>query len=157
MLSNIGIDESMLTDEQKKRAMIIHSLFKIQKEHNYLPEEELKKLAEELNLPVADIYSTASFYKQFYLQPRGKNVVCVCVGTACHVGGAPKVLEVLENKFGIKAGETDKDLNVTLETVGCVGCCGLAPVVTLNEEEIIGEVTKEKAQELADRVWDKKS
>ncbi|MCL0101384.1 NAD(P)H-dependent oxidoreductase subunit E [Peptococcaceae bacterium] len=152
-----GIDEGVLTEEQKKRATIIHSLFEIQKEHNYLPEEELKKLSEKLNIPLADIYSTASFYKQFYLQPRGKNVVCVCVGTACHVNGAPEVLEVLENTFGIKAGETDKDLNVTLETVGCVGCCGLAPVVTLNEEEIIGEVTKEKAQELADRVWNKKN
>ncbi|MCD5406684.1 MAG: NAD(P)H-dependent oxidoreductase subunit E [Desulfotomaculum sp.] len=148
---------TVLTDEQKKKAMIIQALFVIQKEHNYLPAEQLKQLSERLELSTADIYSTASFYKQFYMQPRGKNVVCVCVGTACHVSGAPEILETFEKTFDLKAGETDPDLNVTLETVGCVGCCGLAPVVTVNEAEILGEITTAEAEKVAGKVWPKEA
>jgi NADH:ubiquinone oxidoreductase subunit E len=100
------------------------------------------------------VYSTASFYKHFYFKPRGKNVVCVCVGTACHVRGASKVLHELEEEFGVKEGETAKDMSMTLETVGCVGCCGLAPVVTVNED-VIGEVGPKKVRGIIDDVRSK--
>ncbi len=143
-----GID-GVLTEAQKRRGLLIHALQKIQKEHNYLPGEKLKELSKDLDIPLSDIYSTASFYKHFYFKPRGKNVVCVCMGTACHVRGASKVLERLEEKFGIKEGETTPDLSVTLETVGCVGCCGLAPVVTVNDE-VVGGVDSRKVQEIID-------
>jgi NADH-quinone oxidoreductase subunit E len=135
----------VLTDEQKRRAVLIHAFHKIQKENNYLPEDKLVELSQELNIPLSDVYSTASFYKQFYFKPRGRNIVCVCVGTACHVRGAQEVVHQLENEFGIKEGETTADMSVTLETVGCVGCCGLAPVIVVNDE-IVGELTKAKTE-----------
>ncbi len=140
ILGNIG---EVLTETQKKKAVLIHALHMIQEEHNYLPEEELIRLAKTLDLPLSDVYSTATFYKQFYFSPRGKKIVRVCTGTACHVRGAEKVLQRLKSEFGIKEGETTPDLTMTLETVGCIGCCGLAPVATINEE-VVGELDDKK-------------
>lgn len=142
---------NVITDEQKRRGMLIHAFQKIQKEHNYLPEESLKELSESLNIPLSEVYSTASFYKHFYFKPRGKNIVCVCMGTACHVRGASKVLNKLEQEFGVKEGETTPDKSMTLETVGCVGCCGLAPVVTVNEE-VVGDLNPRKMDEIIDMI-----
>ncbi|MEJ2683351.1 MAG: NADH-quinone oxidoreductase subunit NuoE [Candidatus Sulfobium sp.] len=143
----IGSVGEVLSEEQKNRGVLIHALQNIQKEHNYLPEDVLKDLAKRLNLPLSEVYSTASFYKHFYFKPRGRNVVCVCLGTACHVRGAGKVLEKIEESFGIKEGETTEDMSLTLETVGCVGCCGLAPVVTVNDE-VEGDLNPKKVNEL---------
>lgn len=140
-----------LNENQKGRGFLIHALQEIQKEHNYLPEDKLRKLSKNLNIPLAEIYSTASFYKHFYFKPRGKNIVCVCVGTACHVRGAAKVLEQLEEEFGVNEGETTGDMSMTLETVGCVGCCGLAPVITVNSE-VVGELSAEKIDGVVDMI-----
>lgn len=150
----IGHAGAVLTDAQKKRGVLIHAFQSIQKEYNYLPEDVLNSLAKKLDIPLSDVYSTASFYKHFYFKPRGKNVVCVCVGTACHVRGASKVLEKIEESFGIKEGETTADLSLTLETVGCVGCCGLAPVATVNEE-VVGDLSVKKVNELIKMVGEK--
>ena len=139
----IGHVKDVLSDAQKKRGVLIHAFQSIQKEYNYLPEDVLHALSKKLDITLSDVYSTASFYKHFYFKPRGRNVVCVCVGTACHVRGASKVLEKIEESFGIKQGETTEDLSITLETVGCVGCCGLAPVATVNEE-IVGDLNPKK-------------
>lgn len=141
----------VLTTDQKKRGLLIYAFQQIQKEYNYLPEDRLRELSKKLDIPLADVYSAASFYKHFYFKPRGKNVVCVCMGTACHVRGASKVLHKLEEEFGVKEGETTPDLSMTLETVGCVGCCGLAPVVTVNEE-VVGDVGTKKVNEIIKRV-----
>jgi len=143
-IGNVG---EVLTEAQKKRGILIHAFQGIQKEHNYLPEDVLNALAKKLDIPLAEVYSTASFYKHFYFKPRGKNVLCVCVGTACHVRGAAKVLEQIEESFGIKEGETTPDMSLTLETVGCVGCCGLAPVVTVNED-VVGDLDPKKVDEI---------
>jgi len=89
---------------------------------------------------MSEIFSVASFYKMFHFNPRGKKIVKVCLGTACYVRGSKKVLDAMENAFDIKNGETTEDLAVTLETVGCVGCCGLAPVTTINDD-VVGEIT----------------
>ena len=151
----IGHAGAVLTEAQKKRGILIHAFQSIQKEHNYLPEEVLIGLARKLDIPLSEVYSTASFYKHFYFKPRGRNVVCVCVGTACHVRGASKVLEKIEESFGVKEGETTADMSLTLETVGCVGCCGLAPVVTINEE-VAGEVTLDKFDALAENIRSRK-
>ncbi len=137
-----GIGE-VLSQEQKQRGILIHAFQHIQEEHNYLPQEELDKLSKELNLPMSFIFSTATFYKQFYFTPRGKRIVRICTGTACHVRGADKVLHNIEDEFDIKEGETTEDLSMTLETVGCIGCCGLAPVATVNED-IVGEIDAKK-------------
>lgn len=148
-LEELNVDEliggvgELLTEAQRRRGILIHAFQKLQKEYNYLPEEVLDGLAKRLDIPLVEVYSTASFYKHFYFKPRGRNVVCVCVGTACHVRGAGKVLEKIEEEFGIKEGETTPDLALTLETVGCVGCCGLAPVVTVNED-VVGDVSPKK-------------
>ena len=150
----IGNVKEVLTEVQKKRGVLIHAFQSIQKEHNYLPEDVLSSLSKKLNIPLSDVYSTASFYKHFYFKPRGRNVVCVCVGTACHVRGASKVLKKIEESFGIKEGETTTDMAVTLETVGCVGCCGLAPVVTVNEE-VVGDLNLKKVDEVITMVEEK--
>ncbi len=123
----------IVSDAKKRRSILIHSFHKIQKENNYLPEEELKALSKKLRIPLSAVYSTASFYKQFYFTPRGKNIVCICVGTACHVRGASEVVKKISEAFDVKAGETTADLYLTLETVGCIGCCGLAPVLVVND------------------------
>jgi NADH-quinone oxidoreductase subunit E len=156
--TSIGDLDKVLDEGQKKRSLLIHAFHKVQKEHNYLPEEKLNEISKELDIPLSEVYSTASFYKQFYFKPRGKNIVCVCVGTACHVRGAQEVVNKFEESFGIKAGETTEDLSVTLETVGCVGCCGLAPVVVVNDE-ITGEITPSKTntiiKDIKKRAYDK--
>ena len=143
-IGNVG---EVLTETEKKRGVLIHAFQSIQKEYNYLPEDILNALSRKLDIPLSEVYSTASFYKHFYFKPRGKNIVCVCVGTACHVRGAGKVLEKIEESFGIKEGETTQDMSLTLETVGCVGCCGLAPVVTVNEE-VVGDLNPKKVNEI---------
>lgn len=144
-IEKIKVDEQIgelgriLTHQEKKKGILIHALQQIQSELGYLPEDIVEKLAHHLNLSMSEIFSVASFYKMFYFTPRGKKIVKVCLGTACYVRGSKKVLETMENVFEIKSGETTKDLEMTLETVGCVGCCGLAPVITINDE-VVGEV-----------------
>ncbi len=143
----LGHISEVLAESEKKRGVLIHAFQQIQEEHNYLPEEELKKLSKNLDISLSDIYSTATFYKQFYFTPRGKKIVRVCTGIACHVRGADKVLHKIEDEFGIEEGETTPDLAMTLETVGCIGCCGLAPVATINED-IVGEIDLKKLDEI---------
>lgn len=148
MIGHIG---GVLSEKQKKRGILIYAFQKIQKENNYLPEDVLKMLSEKLDIPLSDVYSTASFYKQFYFTPRGKKIVRVCTGTACHVRGADDVLNKIRDEFKIEEGETTPDLAMTLETVGCIGCCGLAPVATINEN-IIGEIDMKKIDEIIDSI-----
>lgn len=150
----IGRIGEVLTETQRKRGVLIHAFQSIQKEYNYLPEDVLNSLSKKLDIPLSEVYSTASFYKHFYFKPRGRNIVCVCVGTACHVRGAAKVLEKIEESFGVKEGETTADMSLTLETVGCVGCCGLAPVVTVNEE-VVGDLNPKKVDEIIRMVEEK--
>ena len=147
----IGHVGGVLTENQKKRGILIHAFQKIQEEHNFLPEEELRRLSRNLGISLSDVYSTATFYKQFYFTPRGKKIVRVCTGTACHVRGADKVLDKIKDEFKIEEGETTSDLAMTLETVGCIGCCGLAPVATINEN-IVGEIDMKKVEGVIDLI-----
>ncbi len=152
-VEELNVDEMMgkvgriICEHDKKKGVLIHTFQRIQHDYGYLPGDVLETLAKKLSLPLAEIYSVASFYKQFHFSPRGRKVVRVCMGTACHVRGAKKVLEALEGEFGIQSGGTTEDLSMTLETVGCVGCCGLAPVATVNED-VIGDIGKKKLQSL---------
>lgn len=139
----MGAVSKLLSDREKKKGVLIHALHTIQEENGYLPEDVLRRLSGNLNIPLSDIYSVASFYKMFHFKPRGKKIVKVCLGTACYVRGSKQLLTTLENEFRVKSGETTEDLAMTLETVGCVGCCGLAPVSTINDE-VIGEIIGEK-------------
>jgi NADH:ubiquinone oxidoreductase subunit E len=105
------------------------------------------EIARFIGVPESHVYSVASFYAQFRLLPLGRKRVAVCRGTACHIRGAPKILSVIEQTVGLKEGETSEDLEYTLETVACIGCCALAPCVRINRE-VSGEMTHEKAKEL---------
>jgi len=116
-----------------KEGGLVPLLQDVQRELGWLPEEALALVADTLGLTLAQVVGVASFYAQFYFEPRGRHVVRVCTGTACHIRGAPKILERLEEELGIEAGETAEDLSFTLETVNCVGCCALAPVVVVDE------------------------
>jgi NADH:ubiquinone oxidoreductase subunit E len=133
--------EAVLDDAAGQRGMLIAVLQRVQEKIGFLPEDAMTMIAERLSLSLNNVYGVASFYKHFHFKPRGKNIVKVCMGTACHVRGAKSVLTEMEHQLGIKEGETTKDLAVTLETVGCVGCCALAPVVTINDKDLFGELT----------------
>ncbi|MEW6181775.1 MAG: NADH-quinone oxidoreductase subunit NuoE [Bacillota bacterium] len=117
-----------------KDAVLIHVLEDAQNEFGYLPEEALEVVSKELGISLAEIYGVASFYARFYFTPRGRNIVRVCTGTACYVRGSGRILTKFEDELGLKNGETSEDLKYTLETVSCVGCCALAPVMVINEK-----------------------
>ncbi len=111
---------------------LIPVLQEIQKEFNYLPEEALDAVSEKLGVPLNQVFSVATFYNAFSLDPKGKFVIQVCMGTACHVRNAPKIVSELERLIGINKGETSADNLFTLETVNCLGACALGPVMTIN-------------------------
>jgi len=117
---------------------------------NYLPEAVLKEVSRELDMPLSKIFRIATFYNLFSLDPVGKYKVTVCTGTACHVRGAEGIIEAFEPELGVKCGETTDDMLFTLEEVRCIGCCGLAPVMTVNEE-VIGPMTKKKVPEIVNK------
>ncbi len=116
-----------------KKHAVIMILQDIQDKYNYLPQGILKDLSVLMDIPLSRIYSIATYYKLFSLQPKGKHLCQVCLGTACHVRGAGKILERLERDLNIHAGDTTEDLRFSLETVRCVGACSLAPVVIVDE------------------------
>lgn len=111
---------------------LISILQDIQSEYNYLPEDAVRAVAGQLELPLIQVYSVATFFKAFSLKPRGEHIVNVCLGTACHVRGAPAVLDEVERELGVKPGETTEDMRFTLETVNCLGACALGPILVLD-------------------------
>ena len=113
---------------------LIQILLEIQAEHHWLPTVALERIAEKLQVPMTRILHIATFYKAFSLVPKGRHQIHVCAGTACHVRGASRVLDTVEGLTGIKAGETDLDLKFSLETVNCLGCCALGPVMEIDGE-----------------------
>jgi NADH-quinone oxidoreductase subunit E len=112
---------------------LIGILQDVQAQYRYLPEQPLARVAELLEIPLAQVFSVATFFKAFSLEPRGKHVCQVCMGTACHVRGAKGVLDELERELDVKAGKTTKDGEFTLETVNCLGACALGPIVVIDE------------------------
>ena len=118
----------------KDRSYLIPLLQDVQDEFGYLPEQQLKQIAEYVGMSFVAVYGVATFYNQFRLTPLGKNVMRVCRGTACHVKNSANILTAIETELGIKAGQTTRDKLFTLETVACIGACSIAPVVNINEE-----------------------
>ena len=116
-------------------------------EYNWLPESCLRRISQRLNVPFSEVFEVATFYKAFSLEPRGKHLVHVCLGTACHVRGAPQILNKIERTLNIKAGRTSEDLMFTLETVNCLGACALGPVVVI-DGQYHGEMTQAKVEKL---------
>lgn len=111
---------------------ILAILQDIQAKEKYLPKEVLEHIGERLRMPLNKIYRIATFYRAFSLQPRGRHEICVCLGTACHVRGAPRIVDQLNLQLGIRPGETTKDRQFTLETVNCLGVCAAGPVVAID-------------------------
>jgi NADH-quinone oxidoreductase subunit E len=124
--------ESILDRHQRDRGMLVAILQDTQAEYNYLPKEALMQVSQGLDIPLTQVYSVASFFKAFSLKPRGRHLLHVCRGTACHVRGAVRILDEIERRLGIKAGGTTKDLKYTLQTVNCVGACALGPIVIVD-------------------------
>ena len=116
----------------------------IQQHYHYLPEETLKEVADKLKLSLRDVYGVATFYRSFSLIPKGKHLITVCLGTACHVRGGARIVSAVSRELGIEAGETQKDLKFTLETVNCLGCCAIGPIVVV-DDEYYGQMRPQKA------------
>lgn len=117
-----------------QEGVLIQLLLDVQSELNWIPKEAIKRISDKLQIPVSQIYRVASFYKTMSLTPRGKHVVSVCLGTACHVRGGPRIMDRAKEILGINAGGTTPDMKFTLERVNCLGCCALGPVVVVDGE-----------------------
>jgi NADH-quinone oxidoreductase subunit E len=111
---------------------LIQVMLDIQSENHWLPKEVLERISRKLKVPMTRIQHIATFYKAFSLVPKGRHRIHICMGTACHVRGAPRVLDAVQDLIGIKPGETDLDLKFSLETVNCLGCCALGPVMEID-------------------------
>jgi len=126
---------------------LIPILQDIQERFGYLPKEAMFDVSKFLGVPESRVYAVASFYAQFRFKPMGKNTVSVCRGTACHVKGAPRILDEFKRELGIDENETTEDQEYTLETVACLGCCALAPCATINDE-VAANLTPKKVKAL---------
>ena len=126
---------------------LIPILQDIQERFGYLPKEAMFDVSKFLGVPESRVYAVASFYAQFRFKPMGKNTVSVCRGTACHVKGAPRILDEFKRELGIDENETTEDQEYTLETVACLGCCALAPCATINDE-VAANLTPKKVKSL---------
>lgn len=138
---------SILNKYGYKKSELISILLDIQNEYNYLPRDILIMISKELNIPLIKIYSVATFYKVFSLKPRGKHIINVCIGTACHVRGGGKLVENIKKYLNIEIGETTEDRLFTLETVRCLGACALGPVVVI-DGEYHGQINTKKVNAL---------
>jgi NADH-quinone oxidoreductase subunit E len=124
--------EKILGKYKNPSINIIQILQDIQACYNYIPQESVEYIAQRLHVPLSHIYSIATFYTAFSLKPKGKHICTVCMGTACHVRGATTILNELERRLGIAAGANTEDMEYTLETVNCLGCCAIAPIVVFD-------------------------
>jgi len=129
--SNGKIDQ-IIDKYQGDSSALIQVLLEIQSENHWLPKEALDKVSKNLEVPLNQIQHIATFYKAFSLVPRGRHEIQVCMGTACHIRGAPRVLDMVQDLTGIRPGETDLDLKFSLETVNCLGCCAMGPVMVVD-------------------------
>ncbi len=155
---NIALEEKVeskdilriLENRNNDRGGLISILEQIQAEYGYLPEEALRIVSRETGRSLVDIYGVATFYRFFSLKPKGKHLVCACLGTACHVRGAARIVGEIEHQLSIKAGQTTDDKEFTLETVNCMGACALGPVVAI-DGHYFSKVRKSKVKQLLDQ------
>ena len=139
--------DKILASFAGEKAELIPILQRVQQALGYLPLDAMKRIADFVKVPECSVFGVATFYAQFKFVPMGRTIVKVCRGTGCYVKGSPRILDELEKLLGIKDGGTTADLEYSLETVACFGCCALAPVVVVNDR-VYGRMTAEKAKEL---------
>ncbi|MFQ6609008.1 MAG: NAD(P)H-dependent oxidoreductase subunit E [Fidelibacterota bacterium] len=141
---NLELIDDIMQAHGYRESGVIAMLQDIQREERYLPQGELRMLAERVGMPPSRVYSLATFYKTFSLKPRGRNLISVCLGTACHVRGGGLIMDKITRDLDTTPGEMTRDGRFSIEPVRCVGCCGLAPVVVINED-FYGKMTQRKA------------
>ena len=141
--------DQIVDKHRAEASSLIQILLDIQSENHWLPKEALERVGVRLDVPASRIQHIATFYKAFSLVPRGRHEVHICVGTACHVRGATRILDTVEEATGIKSGETDLALKFSLETVNCLGCCALGPVLEV-DGTVHGKMTPIKTAEVLD-------
>ena len=134
---------TIIAEHKEEEGAVVPILQDINAKYNWLHPGAVRRISETLGIPLSRVVRMATFYNMFSLKPRGRHVIRVCMGTACHVKGASRILESLERDLGVKSGGTTGDKNFTLEAVRCLGCCGLAPVITVNED-VYGRMTPGK-------------
>ncbi|MGB7604776.1 MAG: NADH-quinone oxidoreductase subunit NuoE [Lutisporaceae bacterium] len=139
--------EHIINEHKDQQGALMPLLHETQELFGYLPEEAQKKISEALDISMAEIYGVATFYSRFTLKPRGKYTVAVCLGTACYVKNSQGVIEKVMNELKIKAGETTDDGFFTLEATRCIGCCGLAPVMTVGDD-VYGKIVPEDVPDI---------
>jgi NADH-quinone oxidoreductase subunit E len=139
--------DQIIDKYQGDASSLIQVLLEIQRENRWLPNEALNKVSKKLGVPLNQIQHVATFYKAFSLIPKGRHEVQVCLGTACHVRGGPRILDRVEEVLGIQAGQTTTDMEFTLETVNCLGCCALGPVMVV-DGKYHGKIAPTKAEEV---------
>jgi NADH:ubiquinone oxidoreductase subunit E len=148
MENNVNLKAQEIVERwEYKPENVIEMMHDIQNEFYYLPKEIIYEISKKINVPLSKIYNIATFYNAFSLTPKGKYRVSVCMGTPCHALGAPRVVSAIERELNIKCGETTKDLKFSLDISGCVGICGLAPVVMISED-LFGPMTTDKVTKL---------
>lgn len=141
--------KDIISRHKEVKGGLIPVLHAIQELYGYLPEESLREVSEGLDIPMTEIYGVASFYHFFSLVPKGQHIIRVCMGTACYVKGSQLIINRLTQELGIQVGETTKDNKFTLEATRCLGACGLAPVMTV-DDKIYGKVTLEDVRRILD-------
>lgn len=146
MISEERIDE-LIDHYGGKEGFLIQLLLDIQQEFNWIPKEAIQRVSTRLQIPISHIYRVISFYKVLSLEPSGRHVIQVCLGTACHVRGGPRILDEVEKLLGVKAGATTKDLKFTVKRVNCIGCCALGPVMTV-DKDYHGKLTPDRVKEI---------
>ena len=130
----IELDRVIEEEFHSEKENLIMILQAIQERYNFLPEEALRYLTSKLDMPLSRIYSVATFYATFSLEPKGRHIISVCTGTACHLKGGGRIAEEMSRQLGIQPGETTEDYGFTLETVNCLGACALAPVAVIDKK-----------------------
>lgn len=136
---------------QRKRTAVISILHDIQDRYNHLPKEALEQVAGRLDMDLNDIYGVATFYKSFSLTPKGKHSITLCLGTACHVRGGPKILKEMTQQLSIEPGQTTKDKKFSFQVVNCLGVCAIGPVMFV-DGKFYGEMTPVKARRIIDKL-----
>ena len=139
--------EHILMEHKDQQGALMPVLHETQELFGYIPEDAQKRISEVLNIPLAEIYGVATFYSRFTLKPRGQHTISVCLGTACYVKNAQGVLDKLKEELNVKEGETTEDGKFTLEATRCLGCCGLAPVMMINED-VFGKLVPDDIPEI---------
>jgi len=139
---DLALLDPILEEYKEQKGAVIPILQRAQDAYGYLPKEVLAFISKRTSVPLSQLYGVVTFYAQFNLEPRGRHIINICDGTACHVSGAPKIVEGVEEAFNLQRGGSDPDYKYTLEIVYCLGSCGLAPIAVI-DDQVYGKTTPE--------------